>query len=136
VTPPALDSGRGPFEQFFLGLGLVAGLPLLFGAPPPRSVAQLLSPTLVHVWAAFLVFGCITALVGVWWVRRLDVEQLGLVSVGVGSLIYGIGLITSGLPGSGVAVGYVLAYGAACFWRALQIQRAERLARRNLDIHD
>jgi hypothetical protein len=132
---PHLASGRGPFEQFFLALGLVSGVPLLFGAPPPKSIAELLSPLLVHVWALFLVFGCMTALIGVWWTERTDVEALGLVSVGVGSLIYAIGIIYTALPGAGLAVGYVIAYGGACFWRADQIRRFMRAARRARGIH-
>lgn len=136
-----LDSGRNPFELFLLALGLLSGLPLLWGAPPPRSTAQLLSPLLVHVWAAFLVGGCVVALVGVWWTwlgwvfraaakesTGLLLEQLGLVSVGVGTVIYGIGLIAADVPGSGFAAGLTFAYGLACFWRAVQIQRWVRAA--------
>lgn len=142
MTPVrSLDSGRNPFELFLLGLGLLAGLPLLWGSPPPRSTEQLLSPFLVHVWAAFLVGGCVVALVGVWWrwlgwVFRSEakhstgllLEQLGLVSVGVGTIIYGIGIIASGVPGSGLAVGLTFAYGLACFVRTGRIQRWVRAA--------
>lgn len=136
-TPRPLDSGRNPFELFLLGFGLLAGLPLLWGAPPPHSTAELLSPFLVHVWASFLVGGCLVALTGVWWrllgrlvLRKetrvstgLLLEQLGLVSVGAGLAIYGVGIIAIHVPGTSVAVGFVFAYGVACFWRAAQIQR-------------
>lgn len=150
MRPRPLDSGRNPFELFLLGLGLLSGLPLLLGAPAPKSTAELLSPLLVHAWAAILVGGTITALLGVWWtalgfLRRwrprfrfqattgLLIEQLGLVSVGVGTLIYGVGIIATGVTGRGYATGIVFAYGLACFWRAVQIQRWVRAMVRELD---
>jgi hypothetical protein len=146
TSVPALDSGRNPFELFLLGFGLLAGLPLLFGAPPPRSTAHLLSPFLVHFWAGFLVVGCSVALVGVWWrwlgrlfrfnariSTSLALEQFGLVSVGVGTTIYGIGIISTNVPGTGVAVWFVFAYAVAAFWRTTQIQLWVRAAIREQD---
>lgn len=142
MTPvPTLDSGRNPFELFLLGFGLLAGMPLLFGAPPPRSTARLLSPFLVHFWAGFLVVGCIMALIGVWWrwlgrlfrfdadlSTGLSLEQFGLVSVGVGTTIYGIGILATKAPGTGIAAAFVFAYALSAFWRTTQIQLWVRAA--------
>jgi hypothetical protein len=138
--PPLLDSGRNPFELFVLGFSLVFCLPLLWGAAPPGSATALLGPVLVHVWAAFLVFGCTLALTGIWWtwwgwLRRwlhhwrpraatgLLIEQVGLVAVGVGDVIYAIAVFAA--PGSRgrIAGAIILGFGLACFWRAWHIQR-------------
>lgn len=145
MTHRPLDSGRNPFELFLLCLGLLSGIPLLFGAPPPGTLAELLSPDLVHAWAAILVFGCGVALCGVWWswwgwlgrihprlatrpTTGLLIEQVGLFAVGGGTLIYGVGIIGSGRDGTGIATGIVLAYGMACFWRFAQIKLWVRAA--------
>jgi hypothetical protein len=137
-----LDSARNPFELLLLVLGLVSGLPLLWGAPAPGSAAELLGPVLVHVWAYMLVLGCLTALAGVWWtwparwihhlhpraVTGLLIEQVGLVAVGVGTLVYGIGIVALDSQGRGLAAGISFGYGLACFWRAGQIQHWVRAA--------
>lgn len=140
-----LDSARNPFELFLLGLGLVSGLPLLWGAPSPGSAAELLGPVLVHVWSYILVFGCVTALVGVWWtwwswlgrwfphlclrsVTGLLIEQVGLVAAGVGTTIYGVALVRLDTQGRSLAAGIAFGFGLACFWRAAQIQRWIRAA--------
>jgi hypothetical protein len=143
-----LDSPRNPFELFLLFLGLASAFPLLWGAPTPGSTAELLGPVLVRVWGYILVFGCLTALTGVWWtwlgrlfhrrtkpqeVAGLLIEQVGLVAVGVGTLVYGVGLIGLDTQGRGVVVGIAFGWGLACFWRAGQIQRWVRAAIREQD---
>jgi hypothetical protein len=128
-----------------LALGFVSGVPLLWGAPPPRTAQQLLSPALVHLWGYTLVLGCLVALLGVtwtWWgwlgrwfsrfcptdATGLLIEQLGVLAVGVGAVIYGVGIVVAAAPGSGLPAGIVLGFGAACFWRWGQIQRLVRVA--------
>lgn len=139
--PPTLDSGRHPFELFVLFLGLVVGSPLLWGAPTPGSTTELLGPVWARAWAWILVTGCLVALMGVWWtwwswlsrwLFRLDlrtstgllIEQVGLVAVGVGTLIYAVGVVTAdGETGRFIPAGLVAGLGLACWWRAGQIQR-------------
>jgi hypothetical protein len=62
-----LDSGRHPFEQFVLFLGVFVGWPLLLGGPTPGSTSELLGPFWARVWAWMLVGGCLVALDGAWW---------------------------------------------------------------------
>lgn len=139
--PTTLDSGRNPFELFVLGFSLLVGLPLLWGAPTPGSTTELLGPSLARVWGVILVFGCLTALVGVWWTwcawagrfwprwrpragTGLLVEQVGLVAVGVGDVIYAIAV--SGIAQNRrplIAAAIVGGFGLACFARAWLIQR-------------
>lgn len=142
-SAPSLNSGlASPFEQFFLVLGVVYGLPMVFGAPAPQATEHLLSPLLVHVWATFLAGGCLTALIGTHWEQlghlanrrtrndtSLLLERLGLVAAGVGTLIYAIGLVLIGFPGF-----LAFAYGLACFWRAGQITLWIRAAIRDKGI--
>lgn len=135
-----LDSARHPFEVFVLFLGLVTGLPLLWGAPVPGSTTELLGPALAHVWAWILVLGCLCALTGAWWtwwawlgrwwarirptpVAGLLIEQVGLVAVGVGTGIYAIGVIVAAGDEHVIPAGIVGAFGLACWWRVAQIQR-------------
>lgn len=128
-----------------LALGFASGLPLLWGAPPPRTAQQLLSPVLVHLWGYTLVLGCLLALLGVCWTwwgwlgklwprfqpadgTGLLIEQLGVLAVGVGTVIYGAGILVADQPGSYLAAGIILGFGAACFWRFGQIQRLVKVA--------
>ena len=134
--PPPLDSGRNPFELFVLGFSILVGAPLLWGAPPPGSTTELLGPTLAHVWAWILVVGCATALLGVFWPGAfrcpratgtgLLIEQVGLVAVGVGDLLYAIAVVV--ILGPLVPAGIVGGFGLACWWRAWLIQRWVRAA--------
>jgi hypothetical protein len=143
-----LDSGRHPFELWSLFVGLVVGTPLLWGAPPPGSTAELLGPVWAPVWGYLLVLGCGLALVGVWWswwawlgrywsrvkpqhTTGLLTEQVGLVSVGVATLIFTVGVLAApateatrgGAYGRVVAAGLIASLGLASLWRAWQIRR-------------
>lgn len=150
--PPPLDSGRNPFELFVLLLGVISGFPLLLGAPAPGSTTALLGNQLAFVWGCILCGGCIVALVGVWWtwwgwVARwrglgrmrlteatgLAIEQVGLVAVGVGCMIYAYGVHRAGEPpGRYIAAALVCALGLACWWRAGQIRRWVKAAIREV----
>lgn len=133
---PILDSGRHPFELFVLVLGQVAGLPLLLSDPAPGSTTALLGPVLARVWGGMFAGGCLIALIGVLWapIRRrmgrrvhagtgLLCEQVGLVALGTGTLIYAIGLMVMPGPVSNRALPMALvgALGLAAFTRSWQI---------------
>lgn len=138
--PPPLDSGRNPFELFVLGFSLIVGFPLLWGgAPAPGSTTALLGPDLALVWAAILVIGCLIALVGVWWTwwawlgrwmesfvpragTGLLTEQVGLVAVGVGDVIYAVAVLNAS-PSRAIGAAIVGGFGLACWCRAWQIHR-------------
>jgi hypothetical protein len=105
-------------------------------SPRPGSTNALLGPVLVHVWAWILVAGCATALIGVWWTwfgwcpwvrptpgTGLLVERVGLVAVGVGTLIYAAAILAEAPGFRLLPAAIVAAYGLACWWRAFLIQR-------------
>jgi hypothetical protein len=140
LTARTLDSARGPFELFVLGMGLVVGSPLLIGSPAPGTTAELLGPLWSRVWGYVLVVGCLVALIGAWWTwwRWLDrwrpgfhprydtgllIEQVGLVAVGVGTVIYAVGVMHNGGPGRLIPAALVGGFGLASWYRAWLIQR-------------
>jgi hypothetical protein len=123
-----LSSGRSnPFEIFILLLGLVSGIPILSGHVEPTSVAALLDPALLHIWAWMLTAGCGVALTGVLWPRRAHtgflIEQVGLVAVGAGVVIYVVGLAQLHDPGRVLGIAIASGFGLACWWRVWLIQR-------------
>lgn len=136
VTPGRpLDSARHPFELFVLICGLVAGIPLILGNARPGSTAALLDPFLLSLWSWTLTVGCAVALVGVFWPGRpetaLLVEQIGLVAVGVGVVVFAYGVLASSAgPGRFVPAALTGGFGLACWWRAVQIQLWVRSALR------
>jgi hypothetical protein len=143
-----LDSSRNSFELYLLILGLVTGAPLLWGAPPPMSAAALLDPVQVKLWAVLLVGGCFVALIGVWWTwwawlarfhpgirpslaTGLLLEQVGLVAVAVGTIIFAYAIVAVG--GSPLVAGLVLGFGLACATRAVRIRRWVKASIRQQD---
>lgn len=137
-----LGSARdNPFELFVLYLGLVAGAPLLLGAPAPGSTAELLGPVFSRIWAWLLVAGCLLALTGAWWTwwrwvgrwwprirptvsTSLLIEQVGLLAMGGASVIYAVGVVAaSGDTGRYIPAGLVAGMGLAALWRFRQIRR-------------
>lgn len=136
MPTPEHRYGRHPFELFVLVFGLAAGIALLINGPPPGSTEELLGPVLVTVWGVMFSGGCAIALVGVLWspVARLLkrnyhqgtgllAEQVGLVAVGFGTVIYAVGLLLLDVPLAGkiFPIALIFALGCASFWRAHQI---------------
>lgn len=128
---PMVGSQRHPFEVFLLALCVVSGLSLLLGSPPPGSINSTLDPLARNAWALMLAGGSIAALIGGSLPGGIFVEQVGLVAVGSGTLVYAVAIVaTAGAQGL-FAAGITLAFGAACCWRWWQLQRLIREARRS-----
>lgn len=150
-APPTLDSGRNPFELWVLGFGLVIGAPLLFGAPAPGSTTEALGTVLVRVWAWLLVLGCVTAGIGALWtwlawipgaywrpttMSGLLIEEVGLVAVGAGTIVYAAGVIDSGGSRAAIAAALLTGWATACFWRVYLIRRWTRATVRSVQETD
>lgn len=123
-----LSSGRSnPFEIFILLLGTASGVPILTGHAEPGSVVTLLNPMLLHIWAWMLTVGCVIALIGVLWPKQAHtgflIEQVGLVAVGAGVVIYVVALANIHDPSRVLSIGIASGFGLACWWRVWLIQR-------------
>lgn len=125
---------RHPFEIFLLIACVAAGIPLLFGAPPPTSISASLPDWARLVWAAFLGGGAVVALVGMSWPRKtgtgIILEQIGLVAVGNACLFYAACVLVLVGHSGAFPAGINGAFGIACIWRYVQIELAIRAARK------
>lgn len=121
-----LPSSRHPFELFTLALCAFVGIPLLIGEARPGSINEALPPWAGDLWGAMLVFGAVTALIGIFWRSRVTgivLEQVGLAAVGGGALFYAVVVIsTIGMTGA-YSVIFVVGFGASCVWRYFQLAR-------------
>lgn len=130
--PPAdLPSSRHPFEIFMLVVCVVVGLPILFGNPPPPSVDALMPLWARIIWSVLVAGGALTALIGVALPQRLAgvfVEQVGLVAVGVGTVVYALCSFVYNDIQLALPAAMILAFGVACLWRWVQLERLIALA--------
>lgn len=119
-----LRSGRHPFQTFILALCIVSGAPMALGQITAGSINEKLPEPLVIAWGIMLVLGSGTALFGTYWrnyATSLTLERVGLWSTGVAALVYGVCILSTRNAGGLVATGIILAFGAACISRALDI---------------
>lgn len=130
-----LYAGRHPFQTYMLILGVITGLPLLFGIVAAGSMNATLSPLLAFAWGAMLFLGSATALAGSYWMGTYDaaltIERIGLIAVGFAAVVYScIILYAVGLTG-GISAGIVLGFGLASLRRAFDIGQVIRHAIKN-----
>lgn len=135
-----LPSSRHPFEIFTLAFSAVIGLPMVFssGQSPPPSIVAVLPPWAVLAWGAMFSGGALVALIGCLLGHRLEgvlIEQVGLVGVGMGCLIYGVAALTTIGAAALLPVAVIAGFGLACLWRWVQLQRLINAARHEV-LHD
>lgn len=134
--PLALSPSRHPFQLFILVLCFITGLPVILGKmPAPGTLENSLPDILLVGWSWVLVLGSGVAMLGSLWPGKILLEQLGLICTGFAAGLYGaLVMIIAWDRGGYQAGGIILAFGAACLWRAWQIQRdinrADRILRR------
>lgn len=121
------------FELLVGFLCLVGGVPLLFGKVDPTSLEATLPTPLVFVWGLILTIGPLAMLVGVIGASRESkpveervvferIEAWGLSALAYAAYIYA-GAILSHLNSQGWIAGMlVLAFGATCHIREIDIQ--------------
>lgn len=107
---------RRPHEQLFLAFGALSGAVYLIGAPPPASVAALMSPLLVKAWAGGLVLSGVVGLLGCWMHpsgRSLRLEQGGMLIGAAALLVYTTAAFSlagwRALFGGGIAAAWTVA---------------------------
>lgn len=116
-----------PFEIFLALLCLLAGIPLLLGAPEPESLNRLLAPAVVKLWGIMLVIGSGAVLVGL--VPRMRWVQIkGLQLLGLAALVYAIAVLALGTRGRLPGL-ITLAFALACLAKSFMSTTAALIAR-------
>lgn len=129
AQPTATAVRVNPFELYLVCLVLLGGLPLLVGAPAPRSLDALVARFWQLLWGAELVVGAAAKLVGIFG-HRVRWRIAGLWLLGYSSVAYALAIITTLTPGSGAAVGYIGGFAVACFAQIRFLRRAAKAATR------
>lgn len=134
-----LSPSRHPFQIFIMVLCALVGIPVLFGDATPGSISETLPHGFRQAWALLLSIGATVTLIGGAWRNRVTgllIEQVGLVSAGGATLVYGAALLTTAGKTGYVAAAQIGAFGGACLWRWWQIQRQLRTAHKIEEEHD
>jgi hypothetical protein len=110
----------------------VSGVTLLFGEPTPGSIDAALNPAARYAWALLLTLGSVLVLLGTTWPGNdrdaLIIEQIGMVAVGFGTLVYGAAIFAASTEGRGTAAALTLGFGFASLRRVVKIQRTFQAA--------
>lgn len=127
-----IRDAHNPFELFLAVGSAVVGAAVLSSVvlatvDPPPSIVATVPDRLQLLWAALLFLGGVLVLVGIAWkpgLLALRTEQVGLIALATGSIVYGIALLdATGLASAGPLL---LAIGLASAWRAYQMETAMR----------
>lgn len=120
------DMGRRhPFEVAMLVAAAVVGFSRVL-APASGSLEKTLPPILVTSWYVLLAFGSVVGLTGICWrnaITGLLIERSGLFFLCSAGLVYSIALITAGGFRAVAAASFVLGFGLASAFRAVDIGR-------------
>lgn len=123
------------FKVFFMLLCLVAGIPLVLGAPAPKSV-EALPELVVRLWGITLALGGLTSLVGIsmrharrsrLFIEGLLVEGAGLVALASAAAVFATVIIVVNATWSaafGTATYFM--FTVACGFRFRTIRRIVR----------
>jgi hypothetical protein len=115
-----------PHEILFILLSAVLGVAYLIGAPPPQSVVAMISPSLVHVWAAGLTVGGLLGMIAVggWGGQRrsLRIEQAAMLNTAVALCVAASTIMQSAGSRGSFGVGFSFAWAMANVARAWMIQ--------------
>lgn len=119
---------EAPEELFMAAVVLLSGITLLLAPPKPTSLNALLPHWLVVLWASALVIGGALICLGMFR-RGFAAELAGLTLLAWVSPAYAV-LVFYRVGERGIfTVAIVLAYAAACGWRAHAVARFLRKAR-------
>jgi hypothetical protein len=123
--------GVHPWAVWVCVLSLVSGIPLLFGDPPPDSIAATLPPWGQLAWGLLLTLGSATVLAAMVWPGTdsdaLAIELVGMLAVGIGTIVYATAILTAAstpAPRTGIAI--IAGFGVSCLWRVWVIERTLR----------
>lgn len=124
-----------PFEGYLLSVCILQGVTILTGVSKPQTIQSLLPPALRVLWAVLLLCGGIAAVIGLYWrghpVDAILIKRIGLFAAGMGTLAYGVALLTI-WPLGLIAALMNLGFALACFNRIHQVGVALRAYRGGL----
>lgn len=118
------------FEVFVSSLGLLSGVPIIFGGVKPQSVDALLPHQVVFLWGLTLVLGCGTVLLGIFQGSRriypdkifwMRIEALGLTALAYFCYIYTVCILGFNFSGGWSAAMIILGFGLTCHVREAAI---------------
>lgn len=127
---------RHPFQLFMLIASFLYSLPgLAFTGIRPGSVQETVGPVGTIVWSIFLCLGTGAALLGIFGFRSdratgLTLEGLGLLSAGSATAYYALIVVYANGPTALFSALVMVAFGAACIVRAVQLRNLLRAVRR------
>lgn len=118
------DNATDPAEPFLLGIASLQGYLSLTGIARPESLIAVLDPQWRNLWASFLLFGGLIALLGINWkgeaTTGLEFRRVGLCGCMTSSLTYGVVLACVG-PKGYLAATLQLGFVLVCLIRTGQI---------------
>lgn len=118
---------RQPHQILLCVWCVIAGVLFVAGvAPTPGSIAALLPTWVLWIWYLLLTVGGSIGVVGSFWPRRnlytgLQLERASMIFLATGTCMYMMAMIGAAGARATGAAGFLAAWGAACVWRALQI---------------
>jgi hypothetical protein len=133
------------FEVFASLLGILGGLPLVFGQVSPTSVESVLPRPIVEAWGIVLVGGCIAILGGILvgasrvyperiiWMR---LEAIGLTALAYFCYIYTVCICGVNFENGWTAGLLILAFGVTCHVREASINIELEQYRLNLGLEE
>lgn len=119
----AVPPSKHPYQFWAMAACVMGGFGVLVGARP-GSLEALLPQWAVYLWAVILLGGGSMAIFSAWWHDRtigMLVERIAHFSIGLGTFVYGIGLIAV----FGIDRFSPLAFGIslAAMWRVRHVTR-------------
>ena len=121
-----------PHEVMFLVLSAAVGVAFAAGAKPPTTVEQLFPTWLLWTWYLLLLGSGVIGLVSIALpntYRALVLELAAMHGQTAAPLLYGLALLSSGVPAAGFAVAFFLGWSGASGWRGWQVWTAVRVVR-------
>lgn len=130
---PIVVTGRHrPHEVMFLGISALAGAAFVGGAKPPGTLERLVDPWVLWAWYLLLLGSGVIGLVSIALPRSywaLVLELAAMQGQAAAPLLYGLALLSTGVPAAWFAVAFCFAWTLASAWRGWQVGQGLRALR-------
>ncbi|MFG3639074.1 hypothetical protein ACGF3C_02220 [Micromonospora sp. NPDC047762] len=118
-----------PHEVMFLVLSTGAGIAFVAGIEPPTSVEQIVGPWVLWTWYLLLLISGVIGLISIALpntYRALVLELAAMYGQTAAPLLYGLALLSTGVPAATFAILFFFGWSAASAWRGWQVWKAIR----------